>query len=437
MPKNMKTPGGNKGSRKETLSKQKRSTGANGTARPSRNGQSTPIPAADLIDQPRELSSSGQAPLELPVEVPAMTPAAVARLGLVEAEVQPAQPVEAAAGVVASPDPGITMDKVMTRLVEWRWKPFLPDDEIVMLVGDPGAGKSTLLAAIAAQESGGPCIEAPRSRAPGRVLVYSSEGGLDKGLKPKLDAAGAMGGRIYSGDVGKDNKPLPPLSLPKDKAKLQRRIKESQISTVLFDPLTSYLDADFDINHAQQVRVLLLDLNRIASEECCLIVCTLHFRKNREGPPLTWVAGSAEWGRVPRVVIGLGHDPDRHDLRVLSLFKNSHVKELTSRLFTLPLVDGQPRFVIGGDSILTPDDLAAAGQSLADRDALAEAGVFLKDALDSGPVAVKDLMLAAQNSGHAWATVRRAKTKLGVVPQKAEGVKGGPWYWTKPENYLL
>jgi len=47
MPKNMKTPGGNKGSRKETLSKQKRSTGANGTATPPRSGTSTSTPPAN------------------------------------------------------------------------------------------------------------------------------------------------------------------------------------------------------------------------------------------------------------------------------------------------------------------------------------------------------------------------------------------------------
>lgn len=62
-----------------------------------------------------------------------------------------------------------------------------------------------------------------------------------------------------------------------------------------------------------------------------------------------------------------------------------------------------------------------------DGSAIDDATDFLRDLLAKDPRPVKDIKRAASIDGHAWATVRRAKDRLGVKAIKA-GMSGG-WRW--------
>jgi putative DNA primase/helicase len=328
-----------------------------------------------------------------------------------------------------------TIDRVVATHVDWLWKPYLPDGHVVLLVGAPEGGKSTLMAGIAAQITGGPAIEGQRTKAAGRVLIYSPEEDLGAATRPKLQAAGANLNRVFCGDLREDGKPMERICMPYDLPKLRARVRESRISAILFDPITTYLCEGFDVTDAQKVRALLDELGKFAFEESILIVCTVHYRKSREGNPMDWVAGSAAWVQVPRVVIALGYDPDRPDQRVLTLTKNSLVKDKPSRLFTLEDVDGAPRFAIGSATALTADDMGSVMQSPADREAMTEAITFLKDQLEEGDVPTTRLQLAAEAAGHSWGTIKRAKTRLGIPRVKIGSGKESYWAFGKPEVY--
>jgi hypothetical protein len=63
-----------------------------------------------------------------------------------------------------------------------------------------------------------------------------------------------------------------------------------------------------------------------------------------------------------------------------------------------------------------------------------EAEEFLLDALADGEIAVTDLQADAKQAGLSWATVRRAKDRLGVVAKRESHGRdgGGRWTWAMP-----
>lgn len=67
--------------------------------------------------------------------------------------------------------------------------------------------------------------------------------------------------------------------------------------------------------------------------------------------------------------------------------------------------------------------------------AVTEAEQFLREILSGGPVPSTQVRSDAASAGIAWASVRRAKTVLGVVASKL-GMAGG-WHWMLPEVRLL
>jgi hypothetical protein len=64
----------------------------------------------------------------------------------------------------------------------------------------------------------------------------------------------------------------------------------------------------------------------------------------------------------------------------------------------------------------------------------AEAEEFLRDALAGGAMAVMDLKADAKEAGLSWATIRRAKDRLGVVAERESYGRdgGGRWTWAMP-----
>jgi hypothetical protein len=77
---------------------------------------------------------------------------------------------------------------------------------------------------------------------------------------------------------------------------------------------------------------------------------------------------------------------------------------------------------------------ATDGQSTGKGSAGAEAEELLRHALATGPVAMKDIQAEAKEAGLSWATVRRAKDRLGVEAERESHGRdgGGRWTWAMP-----
>lgn len=67
-----------------------------------------------------------------------------------------------------------------------------------------------------------------------------------------------------------------------------------------------------------------------------------------------------------------------------------------------------------------------------ERDAVGEAEDWLGILLKDGPVDSKEIPTAAKQSGIAWRTVERAKTRLGVKSRKRDYAAG--WWWSLPKH---
>jgi len=68
--------------------------------------------------------------------------------------------------------------------------------------------------------------------------------------------------------------------------------------------------------------------------------------------------------------------------------------------------------------------------------ALAEAEAFLSGLLKGGPMPQRDIAKRADENGHAWGTVQRAKTSLGIESSRRGFGRNAVWWWTFPEGHF-
>lgn len=351
-----------------------------------------------------------------PVKSVAVAPSSPAAAGeLLAAAVANGQGAAAAAVPCESKRLPITFSRIIEAPVEYHWRPFLPRAQSMLLVGDAGSGKSTFQAALAAMLTGGPALEGRPIVPPGRVLMFSPEQDASTMTSPRLRIAGADLGRVHGGELASDNRRLPRLQLPQDLGKLEKWIRELQVSGVFIDPITSCLGPGVEDTNGQHVREIMDGLQDIAASQGCLIQSTKHYRKSREGGPLQWVSGSSAWVEVPRLVLALGVDPHRPTQRVLVVPKNNNTQEFPSRLFHLQDVDGQPAFRIGTATALTAGDMTNTVETPAKRDTRAMARGWFKDLLTEGDFPAKTLTAKFRELGISSEIQSEVKVELGVT----------------------
>lgn len=315
----------------------------------------------------------------------------------------------------------------------YLWMPYLPANELSMIVGDSQAGKSTLLSAVAAGVTRGSRLHGSAGHPQGRVLIFSPEENVSVALRPRLDAHNASLPMVFFGDIGTDGKKLPRMALPNDCGRLTEKIKTMGIRLLIIDPITSYLASGFNPNNDGEVRGLLDQLSVIATESSCTVLITRHYRKSTEGSPLERIGGSAAWGHWPRTVLACGFDPEAPDNRIIAVSKCSIGKVPPSLRYEIIEEGDSSKLVLGEQTSITARDLGIAGLSATDRDALGDAEAFLRSALADGDQPCTDLKAFAMRNMISEVTLRRAKKKLGV--ESALIVSAGERYhvWRLPD----
>ncbi len=226
---------------------------------------------------------------------------------------------------ITTPDgtsPILWANTVKPRQVEWIWEQGIPRRKLTTFAGVGGLGKTFLLCDIAARISQGaewPCSGGLCAKR-GIVLFISGEDDIDDTLVPRLMELGADLSRIAF---------LVPEALDRftlgDIAALDRMadVIGRELSVVMIDPPTSYLNGVDDHNNAD-LRGLLTPLKNWVSRRECGMNFNTHLNKAQgKVDAMMRVMGSVAWVNAVRAAHMIAKDPNDPTRRLFVPMKNN------------------------------------------------------------------------------------------------------------------
>lgn len=306
--------------------------------------------------------------------------------------------------------------------VYWLWPPYIPLGKVTIAEGDPGVGKSWFSLAAAAGLSRGNGLPGDGVTCAGSTLLFSAEDGAGDTIRPRLEMLGADLGRVFVVDD--------PVTL--DEAGLNQ-IREACTSygprLIVLDPLVAFLGAAVDLHRANEVRAVMAPLGEIAAEGQAAILAIRHLTKG-QGRALYRGLGSIDLAAAARSVLLFGRDPtDPTDTHRAVVHTKSNLARCGPSLgFRLD----EGGFTWTGRSNLTADDLLSSDGAQRPR---SEATQFLEDLLADGAKPASEVFDAAARWHISQATLKRAKSELGVESTRVGGVGSeGEWMWSLPKG---
>jgi len=323
--------------------------------------------------------------------------------------------------------------------VEWLWPGRVALGKLTLIAGEAGLGKSQLSIAIAAAVTTGgdwPCRE---GRAPqGNVVILSAEDGAADTVVPRLMAAGADRERVQLVSAIRDEKSRRSFDLSADLALLDQKISAiGDVKLIIIDPISSYLGPKVDSHVNAAVRRVLEPVSEMAARLRIAIVAITHPPKGTGTTAINRFIGSIAFVAAARAAFMVTRDTEDEIRRLFLPVKNNLAplgKGLAFRLEQRLVADGivgssvswetEPVTITADQALQAADDRGGRGG------AGAEAEEFLLDALAGGAIAVKDLQDDAKQAGLSWATLRRAKDRLGIVAERESHGRDGAGRWT-------
>lgn len=332
------------------------------------------------------------------------------------------------------------LSDINSKAVKWLWKGRIARGKISIIAGNPSLGKSQLTANLASTVTTGntwPLDHIPCEK--GSVIFLSAEDDAEDTIRPRLEAAEADLTRVFIIDAIQNNtSERRQFNLKTDLSRLETMLKNinDDVSLLIIDPITAYLGETNSYNNAD-VRALLAPLGDFAATHNIAIVGISHLNKGGNNEALMRVSGSLAFVAAARAAFLVAQDDIDENKRLFLPLKNNLYNNPTGLAFTIQpyhLENGiETSHIVWSDETIlkTANDIMAPQE---DRSALDEAEEFLCDLLANGSKPVKEIQRDADNAGHAWATVKRAKNKLGIIPRKCGMDKG--WEWALPEKEL-
>jgi DNA repair protein RadA/Sms len=326
----------------------------------------------------------------------------------------------------------LTLSQVEARDVGWLWRPYLPNQMLAMLSGDPGAGKTYVALAICAAVTLGyePNTGAPSSAAD--VLCLSVENSPEYVLRPRFDKLGGDASRfhILRGSVAGEGKLAVRGSVTlSDISLLRDALTRTKARLVIVDPIQSYLGADVDAHRSNETRPVLDGLARLAEEHKCCILLVRHLGKAQTARAIHRGLGSIDLTGAVRTELIAGSAPNDATQRALVQVKSNLGQFGASIGYTIA-ADGTFRWT--GESQLTASAILAPELHGENPGPLAEAKDFLSNILTRSPRSANDVHAEAHQRGLSDRTLKRAKAELGVVSRKQ--TMYGVWEWSLPEG---
>jgi hypothetical protein len=247
---------------------------------------------------------------------------------------------------------------------------------------------------------------------------------------------------IVNAVLQEDGKGRRTFNLQADLVLLERKIAEiGDVVLVIIDPISSYMGKT-DSHKNAEVRGALEPLGEMAARLNVAILSITHFSKSGAGvntKALHRFIGSIAFVGAPRAAFAAIQDPDNEGRILLLQAKNNIAKKQQGLAYRLvQRLVGEEQEILASyivwenePVVMSADEALRATEDDGDRKALAEAMEFLQDRLSSGAVVpAKEAEEHARALGITPRTLRRARKKLGVIPEKS-GLKEG-WTWRLP-----
>lgn len=335
----------------------------------------------------------------------------------------------------------VTADTIEPEKVDWVWPGWLAAGKLHLIAGSPGTGKTTLslaMAAIITTAKTFPC----GARVPcGSVLMWTGEDDLADSIVPRFLACGGNRSRLHfvAGvrDDDGSSRPFDPAFDVEGLVAAARNIKDLKL--LIVDPVVSAVAGDSHKN--TETRRALQPLVDFAANAGVAVLGVTHYSKGTAGrDPAERVTGSLAFVAVSRLVMATAKPKEPGESWRLVRAKSNIGPDGGGFEYDLHQVPVDEARGIYGQGITWGAPLEGTAQALlAEVEAPQEQGnspvleaaiTWLSEMLGTGAVAQRFLEDMAPQSGHKWATVRRAKKELGVESIK-DGTKGG-WLWRMP-----
>ncbi|MFT4174074.1 MAG: AAA family ATPase [Rhodocyclaceae bacterium] len=331
---------------------------------------------------------------------------------------------------------------VKERPIHWLWPGWLAQGKLTVLAGSAGAGKTNLALAFAAVVTrAGLWPDGAKASAVGNVIIWSGEDDQADTLKPRLMACGAdLQRAFFINGVSDNNGQAIAFDPARDISLLRQAVLDvGGAALLILDPLVSAVAGD--MHKANDVRRGLQALVDFAEERNCAVLGISHFSKGSIGTtPQERVIGSQAFGALARTVL-VAAKQEGEETRVLARAKSNISLDDGGVSYFLEACEPVPGIettrVVWGDRIDgAARDILRAAEGPQDEDSeRSDAKRFLRALLEDGPATAKQVKAESSDAGHAWATIRRAQTDLGVVAYR-ESIKGprggGSWWWKLP-----
>jgi hypothetical protein len=332
-------------------------------------------------------------------------------------------------------------DTVKLEAINWIWPNWLAAGKLHILAGQAETGKTTIAIAIAATISSGGLFP-DGARAPvGDTLVWSGEDDFQDTILPRFIANGGIRERIHLVKGRYDeNCVLQPFDPAWDIDALVLAAKGlPDLRLIMIDPVVSAVPGDSHKN--AEVRRGMQPLVQLGEQARAAILGITHLSKGTAGrDPIERITGSLAFAALPRLIwgtakstepgqpsrlvrvksnIGPGGNGFEYDLIQTAIDQATGL--MAQKVEWGAALEGSAKALIA--ELDGPEDPSRVS-------ALDAAKAWLPEMLGSGTVRVPFIQDMAKEKGHAWPTVTRAKTAMGVVSIK-QGSEGWAWHMPK------
>jgi hypothetical protein len=297
------------------------------------------------------------------------------------------------------------------RDVSWLWNGYLARGKFHILAGRKGAGKSSLLFSLIAQITIGGMMPDGSIVAPGDVLIWSGEDGIEDTILPRIAAAGGDVNRVlfpteFTAPTGQTVEFDPAVHM-RELAAVAHEANNLQL--IMIDSIVSASAGDSHKN--AETRRGLQPAVALAEQTNAALIGVTHFAKNTAGNnPVDRVAGTLAYGALPRVVLGAVSDDENQDAPRSLIRLSSNIGPMGGGFeYTLDNKAPVPgegftaqRVVWGKALDGSPAQLLDKVESGGEKSAVQKAMAWLRKTLEeNGPMHVSALLKRAEAYGHS------------------------------------